>query len=63
VTEFLTLVRVEAAADRLREPGSRISEVALAVGFQSISQFNRSFRAVVGKSPTDWRSAVPQRLK
>ena len=30
-------------------------EVAYEVGFSSLTHFNRSFRRVVGHSPTEWR--------
>jgi AraC-like DNA-binding protein len=35
----------------------RISEIAFEVGFQSLSQFNRAFKRLSGKSPTDYRAA------
>ena len=54
-TEHLTLIRIERAAERLREPGARVSEVAHGVGFQSLSQFNRSFRKLMGSAPSEWR--------
>ena len=37
-------------------------EVAFAVGFQSLSQFNRVFKILSGKSPTQYRAAhLPRR--
>ena len=40
----------------------RISEIAFAVGFQSLSQFNRVFKKFTGKSPTEYRAReVPQK--
>jgi AraC-like DNA-binding protein len=56
VTEYIAVLRVRAAAESLMRGDARVSEVALAVGFQSISQFNRTFRAVLGESPTEWRA-------
>ena len=37
------------------KPHVRVSEVAYEVGFSSLTHFNRSFRRVVGYSPTQWR--------
>jgi AraC-like DNA-binding protein len=34
----------------------RVSEAAYAVGFQSLSQFNRAFHRVTGESPTAFRA-------
>lgn len=53
--EFLGRHRIERARELLEHPSRRISEVAFAVGFQSISQFNRSFKRYVGQSPRGYR--------
>ncbi|MEM9018189.1 MAG: helix-turn-helix domain-containing protein [Verrucomicrobiota bacterium] len=55
LTEFVNRRRVEWAKRRLLNPQSRVTEVAFDVGFQSISQFNRSFLRYVGESPTRFR--------
>jgi AraC-like DNA-binding protein len=57
-TEFVNRARVEHAKRLLLKPQARITEVAYDVGFQSLSQFNRSFRRVTDKSPTEFRSAL-----
>lgn len=61
-TEYLTRVRIEAAKTQLANPHLRISEIAFAVGFQSLSQFNRAFRGFTGRSPTQYRSQPPNAL-
>ncbi len=55
LTEFVNRRRVEWAKRRLLNPRARVTEVAFDVGFQSISQFNRSFLKYVGESPTRYR--------
>lgn len=60
-TEYLTRVRIEKAKDQLTNPHLRISEIAFAVGFQSLSQFNRAFKSFTGRSPSEYRSK-PQRV-
>ncbi len=59
-TEYLTRVRIEKGKEMLLNPHVRISEAAFAIGFQSLSQFNRAFKKVVGKSPTAYRSKLPR---
>ena len=54
-TDYLGRVRVEKAKSLLLNPNLRISEIAYAVGFQSLTHFNRVFRELTGRSPTDFR--------
>jgi AraC-like DNA-binding protein len=58
-TEYLARVRVEKAKNLLLNPNLRISEVAFAAGFQSLSHFNRVFRRIAGESPTRYREKLP----
>ena len=58
-TEYLARVRVEKAKNLLLNPNLRISEVAFASGFQSLSHFNRVFRRIAGHSPTRYREKLP----
>lgn len=57
-TDYLSRVRVEKVKNLLLNPHKRISEVAYATGFQSLSQFNRVFRKITGESPTVYRERV-----
>jgi AraC-like DNA-binding protein/ligand-binding sensor protein len=54
-TDYLARVRVEEAQNLLQNPHLRVSEIAFETGFESISQFNRSFKRVTGKTPTQFR--------
>ena len=55
--EYIAWTRFEKARDLLRNSDLRISEIAFAVGFQSLSQFNRVFKKLSEKSPTQYRTA------
>ena len=57
--EYVARTRVEKARNLLLNPNRRISEVAFEVGFQSLSQFNRTFKKVVGETPRDYRAKLP----
>ena len=59
-TDYLSRVRVEKARNLLLNPNLRISEVAFAAGFQSLSHFNRVFRRIAGQSPTRYREKLPK---
>lgn len=56
--KYVAQTRFEKAASLLRESGLRISEIAFACGFQSLSQFNRVFKKLSGKCPTEYRAAA-----
>lgn len=57
-TDYLARVRVEKAKHLLQNPHLRVSEIAFETGFESISQFNRSFKRIVGKSPSQLREEL-----
>ena len=54
--EYVARVRFEKACDLLENVDRRISEIAFAVGFQSLSQFNRVFKKLSGRSPSALRA-------
>jgi AraC-like DNA-binding protein len=54
-TDYLARTRVEFVKNMLLNPHTRVSEAAYAAGFQSLSQFNRVFRRIVGEAPTTYR--------
>ena len=59
--KYVARARYEKAASLLRETDLRVSEIAFAAGFQSLSQFNRVFKKLSGKSPTEYRVAARRR--
>ena len=59
-TDYLARIRVEKVKNLLLNPHKRISEAAYEAGFQSLSQFNRVFRRVAGRSPMAWREKLPK---
>jgi AraC-like DNA-binding protein len=52
---YLQRRRVERAAFLLRETDRSVSEICLDVGFASLGTFSRTFRAILGESPTAYR--------
>jgi AraC-like DNA-binding protein len=60
---YVARTRFEKAAALLREGDLRVSEIAFATGFQSLSQFNRVFKKSSGKSPTEYRAAARMNQK
>jgi AraC-like DNA-binding protein len=48
-------LRIEKAKALLLNPNLRISEIAYEVGFQSLTHFNRVFKRILGRSPTEYR--------
>ncbi len=57
-TSYLARVRIATVKQLLLQVHVRVGEAAFAAGFQSLSQFNRSFQRVTGESPTDYRDRL-----
>jgi signal transduction histidine kinase/CheY-like chemotaxis protein len=57
-SQFVRRVRVEHGARLLREGEGTVSEVAYAVGFESLSYFSRQFREQFGQSPSEYVEAI-----
>jgi AraC-like DNA-binding protein/ligand-binding sensor protein len=62
-TDYVARVRLEDARTRLLNPNLRISEIAYDVGFQSLTQFNRTFKRVFGQSPSEFRARLSSRKR
>ena len=54
---YLQRRRIERAMALLRDPAQSVTEVGLAVGFTSPGTFSRTFKAVVGQSPSTYRAS------
>src|SRR5207244_11618649 len=57
--DYLSRVRVEKSKTLLVNPNSRINEAAFACGFQSMTNFNRAFKRIVGLSTSQFRKSIP----
>ena len=57
-SDFLTRTRIETAKELLQNRNRRINEVALEAGFQSLTNFNRVFKQVLGRSPRQFRNQM-----
>lgn len=55
LTDYINRRRIEWAKKELLKPQARVSEIAFHIGYQSLSQFNRSFARFTGNSPTNFR--------
>lgn len=55
---FLRNYRIERAAAMLTDPRCRVTDAAMAVGFESLSNFNNSFRRFMKVSPSAYQKTV-----
>jgi AraC-like DNA-binding protein len=55
---YLNHVRIERAKILLQNSSLSVSEIGYGTGFQSLTHFNRTFRKLVGSSPTEYRLSV-----
>jgi AraC-like DNA-binding protein len=54
---YLQRRRVERAMFLLRETDRRVTDVCFDVGFTSLGTFSRTFRAIVGETPSAYRDS------
>ncbi|HEY0272286.1 MAG TPA: AraC family transcriptional regulator, partial [Chitinophaga sp.] len=59
--QFLNEVRIGHACKRLTEEDWSIAEIAYSCGFKNLSNFNRFFKEIVGKTPKEYKQEL--RLK
>lgn len=55
---YLARMRIDRAKALLKDRGLRVNEVANAVGFVSIPHFNRVFKRLAGRSPSEFRASL-----
>ncbi len=59
-SKWLNMIRMEKATELLADQDITLTEIAMLSGFQSISSFNRVFRAEKGMSPGEYRAFMMQ---
>ena len=56
--EYIRIKLVDAAKNRILDPGKTISQVAYELGFQYPQHFSRLFKKTVGHTPNEYRSSM-----
>jgi AraC-like DNA-binding protein len=56
--EFLTRLRIDRAKQMLARDEYPVTEVCLAVGYESLGSFSARFRGLVGRSPSEYRQGL-----
>ena len=56
--EFVNRARVERSKSLLLNPHYTATEIALELGFKSLTQFREVFKRLLGESPTEYRKRV-----
>ena len=56
---YLQRRRVERAMFLLRNNGRTVTDVCMEVGFSSLGTFSRTFRDIVGETPSEFRTRGP----
>jgi AraC-like DNA-binding protein len=59
-SHYIQSLRISQAKSRLCLPDAQITEVALSVGFETLSHFNTSFRKLTGLSPSQFIRTLAQ---
>jgi len=53
--EYLTAKRIEYAKNRLANTNDTTLEISMDTGYSSLSHFNHTFKALIGKTPSEYR--------
>jgi AraC-like DNA-binding protein len=56
IVEYVNKVRIQRSCVLLKRSSSSILDIALAVGYNSLSHFNHYFRRMTGSSPREFRN-------
>jgi AraC-like DNA-binding protein len=55
IVEYINRIRIQKSCQLLKRSEAGITEIALAVGYNNISHFNRFFRRIMDMSPREYR--------
>lgn len=56
LVEFINRARIQKSCQLLKRSEASVVEIALAVGYNNLSHFNRYFRRIMGVSPREYRT-------
>lgn len=56
--EFINKVRIQKACSLLKHSNASVTAIAMDVGYNNVSFFNRYFRKTIGMAPTEYRSVA-----
>lgn len=59
--EYINMIRIQSACDLMLKTDYNMEEVALKVGYQTMSTFNRNFRMIIGYTPYQWKKQMIQK--
>ena len=54
--EFINKVRIQKACSLLKYSHASVTAIAMDVGYNNVSFFNRYFRKTIGMAPTEYRA-------
>ena len=55
--DYINMLRINDAKERLQKTDDSITEIGIAVGYNTIRSFNRAFLAQTGMQPREYRHA------
>ncbi len=58
LNEYIHELRIEDSVRKLKDKNARIIDIALSVGFESLVTFNRAFKKIMGKTPSEYRNQL-----
>ena len=63
INEYINQLRVNDSIKKLYETNQRIIDIAFSVGFDNIMTFNRSFKTMMNRTPSEYRREMQKKNK
>ena len=58
VRDYILNIRIKKAKELMKDNNYKIIDIAIAVGYQDASHFNRAFKNITGMSPNRYRQLL-----
>ena len=62
VREYILRLRIQKAKELMADPDLKLIDIALSVGYQDAAHFNRAFKNVTGRTPSQYREGIKLNL-
>jgi transcriptional regulator GlxA family with amidase domain len=59
INEYINELRIKFALERLENSDQKVLDIALEAGYENLTTFNRAFKKIAGRTPSEYRLTLP----